>query len=725
LPITNTDHLVATETEGIFRLAGAERRIKELQSIFNSPERYGKGLDWTPYTVHDSANVLRRYLNQLPEPIIPLEFYNQIRAPLKYHQAEAVGEIPHQEKDIGGFDPDAAITTYQRLITELPPLNRQLLLYLLDLLAVFASKSEVNLMTSSNLAAIFQPGILSHPNHDMAPNEYRLSQDVLIFLIEHQDHFLVGMQGTAADEKTILDVQSGAPTPQKSPSTPDKALARSTSTASAGAESIRRFGNIRRNMSVSSKHSRQSNNASTPGTPPSGIPLTPGGSAKPSGVQRSKTVPSKKSPSPGLPSGRFRNERSPAPAAAVNAVLASPTITIPLAAKELTPPLPAFAEAEPKNRNASASSLANPPSERSPHLRPTPVHHQDRRSKIEGMHMEMPPLTLSRISPAGTPSKERTFSSIFKPSPVVEADRKDMRKSNKLQKKRPVEGSTTGQGSASSIGNSSNPGSPALPPTSIGPRGSISQSDGHASTASYRSVSNVQLSLDSALEDSPPFVPALETQMPSHTPLEPEKTTTTEAEAPKTLAEMPQHDSSATLRPTHIQSPRESFASHSSVNGYSSADNAADPEVVEETQKRRRWRLSSSSPKKNKDKVQNNRTLGSERAAGRSTSTVASLSRPRKSFTDDSNYSGNSAATQALSDAELSGTSAPSEKKGALGWFKGILQKDRGKSPQRVVPGEEGTSSLAAMVGGSNGGSAVSRTRQVRSKSAVSLKIDG
>ena len=61
--------------------------------------------------------------------------------------------------------------------------------------------------------AIFQPGILSHPQHAMAPDEYKLSQDVLIFLIENQDHFLIGMQGTAADEKTVQEVESGPPTP--------------------------------------------------------------------------------------------------------------------------------------------------------------------------------------------------------------------------------------------------------------------------------------------------------------------------------------------------------------------------------------------------------------------------------------------------------------------------------------------------------------------------------
>ena len=69
------------------------------------------------------------------------------------------------------------VAAYQKLITEVPPLNRQLLLYILDLLAVFSSKSDLNRMTAANLAAIFQPGIISHPQHDMAPMEYRLSQE--------------------------------------------------------------------------------------------------------------------------------------------------------------------------------------------------------------------------------------------------------------------------------------------------------------------------------------------------------------------------------------------------------------------------------------------------------------------------------------------------------------------------------------------------------------------
>jgi hypothetical protein len=45
-----------------------------------------------------------------------------------------------------------------------------------------------------DLALIFQPGVLSHPDHAMHPKEHGLSREVLEFLIEHQDNFLIGMQ---------------------------------------------------------------------------------------------------------------------------------------------------------------------------------------------------------------------------------------------------------------------------------------------------------------------------------------------------------------------------------------------------------------------------------------------------------------------------------------------------------------------------------------------------
>lgn len=215
----------AADVEGIFRVSGSSRRIKDLQAIFSSPPTYGKNLDWTGFNVHDAANVLRRYLNNLPEPIIPLEFYDKFREPLlasplivehlkgneaisatnktvisttvkskapedaESSQTENTNNSKPQESNV---IPEAleteiqkAIVEYKDLIETLPALNRQLLLYIFDLLAFFASKSQKNLMPAVNLAAIFQPSILSHPCHNMEPNAYHLSRAISQFLIEH------------------------------------------------------------------------------------------------------------------------------------------------------------------------------------------------------------------------------------------------------------------------------------------------------------------------------------------------------------------------------------------------------------------------------------------------------------------------------------------------------------------------------------------------------------
>lgn len=375
--------------EGIFRLSGSEKRIKELKSIFDSPDRYGKGLVWDGYTVHDAANVLRRYLNDLPEPVVPLDLYEKFRDPLRGATKQVAGDAEGPQF-VPDFDEKAAIRTYQQLITELPPLNRQLLLYILDLLAVFAAKSEENRMTSQNLAAIFQPGMLSHPQHAMAPEEYRLNQCVIIFLIENQDHFLIGMQGTAADENTVKEVQSGTPKGPLTPSTTRPSeLNRTASNASAGAESVRRDGKLRRNRSVSSRHSKDG-----PATPTAAAPaINPAGS-----LSRSNTVPSKKSPA--IAGGKFSKiDRD-----------------VSGAVQPLTP-----------------ARLMEAPISSGP---ATPIPDPDSAAKASSGHSQDRLLENSPDAPVAAPvkeTKERSVSNLFQRVPT---DASDKRQPNKLRKKR-------------------------------------------------------------------------------------------------------------------------------------------------------------------------------------------------------------------------------------------------------------------------------------------------
>lgn len=554
-PSADTPVRSAVDVEGIFRLSGSEKRIKELREAFNSPDRYGKGLDWTGYTVHDAANILRRYFNQLPEPIIPLEFYERFRDPLRNHQAQAVGPMDGQKESIGEFDMDRAIRVYQKLITELPPLNRQLLLYILDLLAVFASKSDLNKMTTANLAAIFQPGILSHPNHDMAPPEYRLSQDVLIFLIENQDNFLIGMQGTEADPKTVEEVESGPSTPSgKAPTTPTRSkttIGRSSSNASAGAESVRKQGMVRRNVSVSSRKSKTSGTIATP---------SPVNTQFSSGVHRSNTVPSKKSPAvAGKRFSREHNEQSPG---------APPT--------PRSPAVASIAIAEP----------ARPVDAISPPTRPT---HMITAPSSEDTTPLAPPANISSSSGllphSQTPQKPRaessdrensgfrSFSSMFQSSPHSDNESKEKRRPNKLQKKRAPSTNPSAASSTNSLHGSHVGGPPSPLPGGV--------------------------AAGTPLKDQGPYIAPIAENSP-----------------PKATA------SANPLEPS--MSPSASMRSHSTVSGgYSEAEHGDDSTAAENAEKERKrgWRISH---RKEGSKPLNENNLGSVSGAEQSMSSVSS-----------------------------------------------------------------------------------------------------
>ena len=82
-------------------------------------------------------------------------------------------------------DVRTAIDIYRVLLNNLPIASKQLLFYILDLLAMVQSYLKQNLMSARNLSAIFQPLILSHPDHDLDPEEYALSQLVVEFLIQY------------------------------------------------------------------------------------------------------------------------------------------------------------------------------------------------------------------------------------------------------------------------------------------------------------------------------------------------------------------------------------------------------------------------------------------------------------------------------------------------------------------------------------------------------------
>lgn len=119
-----------------------------------------------------------RYLKTLPEPIIPCKHYELFISSLKEKVSES--------------DVEASIVAFQHSLMAINSPNRDALLYLLDLLAVLSSRSETNYMTSARLVAVFQPSLLSKEPQEMTAKDHKLAASVMVFLVEHQDRFLIG-----------------------------------------------------------------------------------------------------------------------------------------------------------------------------------------------------------------------------------------------------------------------------------------------------------------------------------------------------------------------------------------------------------------------------------------------------------------------------------------------------------------------------------------------------
>ncbi|KAJ1917037.1 GTPase activating protein (GAP) for Rho1p [Mycoemilia scoparia] len=162
------------QTTGIFRVAGSVTRSQKLQQEFDRTRDFGKNLDWTGYTMHDTATVFRRYLTNLPGPLISVEFYDRFRKVLR-----------------SGDDLER-IEKYASLIYKLPVFQRHTLLYTLHILHIFSQEENTALtrMDASNLAAVFQPSLLVHPDHFMKPDEYKHSKPVVEFLITNVDKIM-------------------------------------------------------------------------------------------------------------------------------------------------------------------------------------------------------------------------------------------------------------------------------------------------------------------------------------------------------------------------------------------------------------------------------------------------------------------------------------------------------------------------------------------------------
>ncbi|XP_076845049.1 rho GTPase-activating protein 24 isoform X2 [Brachyhypopomus gauderio] len=129
------------QEEGLFRLPGQANLVKELQDAFDCGEK--PAFDSTT-DVHTVASLLKLYLRELPEPVIPFS---------KYEEFLACTKLLSKEQEEG-------MKELRRQVQSLPLVNYNLLMYICRFLDEVQSHSGINKMSVQNLATVFGPNIL-------------------------------------------------------------------------------------------------------------------------------------------------------------------------------------------------------------------------------------------------------------------------------------------------------------------------------------------------------------------------------------------------------------------------------------------------------------------------------------------------------------------------------------------------------------------------------------
>ncbi|XP_075334336.1 rho GTPase-activating protein 22 isoform X1 [Odontesthes bonariensis] len=127
--------------EGLFRAPGQTNSVRELQDAFDRGEKptFDSSTD-----VHTVASLLKLYIRELPEPIIPFS---------KYTQFLSCAQLLTKDKEM-------AIIELSKQVKSLPQVNYKLLEYICKFLDEVQSHSNDNKMSVQNLATVFGPNIL-------------------------------------------------------------------------------------------------------------------------------------------------------------------------------------------------------------------------------------------------------------------------------------------------------------------------------------------------------------------------------------------------------------------------------------------------------------------------------------------------------------------------------------------------------------------------------------
>eukprot|EP01133_Synstelium_polycarpum_P000060 gene60-81_t len=138
----------AGSEEGIFRIPGKGQTIQEIKKAYNEGQSDILSKFSSP-DIHTVAGVLKLYLRELPEPLFIWRYYSTFIKVVR--NQESLQRVLH----------------LRMLVYGLPKVNRDLVLYLMSFLNRISQQSDVNKMTTTNLAMVFAPNILRHEKESL------------------------------------------------------------------------------------------------------------------------------------------------------------------------------------------------------------------------------------------------------------------------------------------------------------------------------------------------------------------------------------------------------------------------------------------------------------------------------------------------------------------------------------------------------------------------------
>ncbi|XP_011949974.1 PREDICTED: GEM-interacting protein isoform X1 [Cercocebus atys] len=208
----------ALDVQGIYRVSGSRVRVERLCQAFEN----GRALvELSGNSPHDVSSVLKRFLQELTDPVVPFHLYDAFISLAKTLHAD-----PGDDPGTPSPSPEV-ICSLKTLLVQLPDSNYNTLRHLVAHLFRVAARFMENKMSANNLGIVFGPTLLRPPDSPRAAGAIPVTclldsghqAQLVEFLIVHYEQ-IFGMDELPQATEPLPQDSSPAPGPLTASSQP-------------------------------------------------------------------------------------------------------------------------------------------------------------------------------------------------------------------------------------------------------------------------------------------------------------------------------------------------------------------------------------------------------------------------------------------------------------------------------------------------------------------------